>query len=667
MKKINTVFFSLIFILFYTLFPLTTSAATEPELPRIYIDTSLPAVSGKAIEVNSGGDLQKALNEAVYGDEIVLQSGAEFIGSFILKKKTGSGVITIRSSDMSKLPPPITRVDPSKHASYMAKIKSSGKNVAALSTEDGASGYRIIGIEFGKVDPSAVVTNLILLGNGSETSVDQLPKNIVLDRIYAHGDPTSNLRRCIALNGATLSVIDSYISDCHEVGADSQAIAGWNGTGPFKIVNNYLEAAAENILFGGNDPKITGLVSEDIEIRRNHLFKPLSWKIGDPNYAGKAWAVKNIFELKNARRVLFDGNILENSWVHGQTGVAIVLKSVNQNGKCTWCVTEDVTLSNNIVRNAVEGVRISATEGNPKPIKASRIKIENTIFENMTGKIFQILGGVSDVTLENVTAHSPKSILFGDNGDQSVNPNLTIKNSVLERGQYGIGAGADEGKKYLDKWFPGNTFENNVLVNTSGEFSDTKLSQKYSVSTTVVATKAAVSSGAGADMNRINAAIASASSPVTVVNPGKVETPKENTQTPSVSSGSSRGGGGGSSGSSQSPTPSTEDAGAIQKLKSQIALLMAQLAALSGQTVNASSGLSLSFTQNLTIGSDGSEVVTLQQMLVAQGHLVMPAGVAYGYFGPLTREAVSRWQTKRGINPATGYWGPISRSLSQSF
>ena len=41
------------------------------------------------------------------------------------------------------------------------------------------------------------------------------------------------------------------------------------------------------------------------------LGDPLSWRIGDPSYAGTEWSVKNLFELKNARRVLVDGNIFQ--------------------------------------------------------------------------------------------------------------------------------------------------------------------------------------------------------------------------------------------------------------------------------------------------------------------------------------------------------------------
>lgn len=95
----------------------------------------------------------------------------------------------------------------------------------------------------------------------------------------------------------------------------------------------------------------------------------------------------------------------------------------------------------------------------------------------------------------------------------------------------------------------------------------------------------------------------------------------------------------------------------MAELQAQITALMAQLAALQG-----SSAPSMTFTQNLTLGSTGSEVTALQQALVAGGHLSMPAGVAYGYFGALTKAAVAKWQAANGVSPAVGYWGPISRA-----
>lgn len=74
---------------------------------------------------------------------------------------------------------------------------------------------------------------------------------------------------------------------------------------------------------------------------------------------------------------------------------------------------------------------------------------------------------------------------------------------------------------------------------------------------------------------------------------------------------------------------------------------------VSAQTIN----------NNLTLGSKGEEVSTLQKFLVAEGYLSMPLGVSYGYFGLLTRKAVANWQENNGVSPALGYFGPISRSV----
>src|SRR5438093_5465661 len=47
--------------------------------------------------------------------------------------------------------------------------------------------------------------------------------------------------------------------------------------------------------------------------RYTSLFRSMIWKLGSPGYVGGAWGnpfiVKNHFELKNARRVLFEGNV----------------------------------------------------------------------------------------------------------------------------------------------------------------------------------------------------------------------------------------------------------------------------------------------------------------------------------------------------------------------
>lgn len=68
------------------------------------------------------------------------------------------------------------------------------------------------------------------------------------------------------------------------------------------------------------------------------------------------------------------------------------------------------------------------------------------------------------------------------------------------------------------------------------------------------------------------------------------------------------------------------------------------------------------YTRDLTIGSTGADVVSLQTTLVAKGFLVIPAGVSKGYFGALTKAALSNYQKSVGISPAVGYFGPVTRA-----
>ena len=98
----------------------------------------------------------------------------------------------------------------------------------------------------------------------------------------------------------------------------------------------------------------------------------------------------------------------------------------------------------------------------------------------------------------------------------------------------------------------------------------------------------------------------------------------------------------------------------IAELQAQINALMAQLASLQGGSTTTTAACT--FTGSLTVGSTGAQVTCLQQYLVANGKLVMPAGVAYGYFGSLTQAAVAAWQAANGVSPAVGYFGPISQA-----
>ena len=115
-------------------------------------------------------------------------------------------------------------------------------------------------------------------------------------------------------------------------------------SGPFLIENNYIEAAAENVMFGGNDPSIPNLVPSNITIRRNLISKPLAWR-------SQNWTVKNLVEFKNARSVIVEGNTIENNWAAGQTGYAFVITPRDQDGSAPWSVVRDIVIQDNVIRH----------------------------------------------------------------------------------------------------------------------------------------------------------------------------------------------------------------------------------------------------------------------------------------------------------------------------
>jgi len=434
---------------------------TAPARPQLLVDTTYVPPTGQTIAVPAGGDFQAALNDARPGDAITLQAGATYVGNFTLRNKPGADWITIRTSAPdSSLPPVDTRISPA-FSDVMARIVTASTNTPVLSTEAGAHHYRFIGIEFG-VAKDVAVWNLIELGTSLETSLTQLPHHIVIDRCYLHGGATTEAIRGVALNTAWSAIIDSYLSDFHSTTYDSQAIGAWAGPGPFKIVNNFLSGAGENVMFGGADPKIAGLIPSDIEFRRNHVFKPFSWKAGDPSYAGIRWAVKNSFELKNAQRVLVENNTFDGNWTQSQAGFAIVFTPRNQGGAAPWSVVQDVTFINNVLVRSDQGINMLGRDNNFPSGQLARVLVRNNLAYLVGGRMLQMISGTADVTVEHNTAdHTGDTVVSADG---AAHTRFVFRNNIATYGTYGIfGSGAGSGNAAMRTFFPGAIVERNVF------------------------------------------------------------------------------------------------------------------------------------------------------------------------------------------------------------
>ena len=536
------------------------------------------ALEAQTIYVAAGGNLQQALNDAQPGDTILLQEGAEFVGNFVLPVKSGVGWITLRSSAPDNvLPPPGVRIRPAD-APHLARIRSPN-SVAALRTAAGSHHWILRYLEFAANQNG--VGDILQIGDGSsvQSSLEMVPHHITLQQLFVHGDPALGQKRGIALNAAHVTISDSHISDCKGVGQDTQAIAGWNGPGPFTIENNYLEGAGENVMFGGADPAIPNLVPDGITFRRNYVSRPMAWRdpivstpqgvaatpeqggslgagvyayrivarrpVGSgnigrstaspetavtvddgsavrvrwdpvpdaseyrvygrtsgaqtmywtvqgtqfvdtgaagiseavPTSPGTVWTVKNLFELKNARNVVVEDNVLENHWKAAQAGFAIVFTPRNSNGACTWCVVEHVRFEWNLVRNVAAGVNLLGYDSSPSR-QTNDIAFRQNVFTDVTttlgghGWFMQIGDGPRDLIVEHNTIDANGSSLIYVYGGTSTDPRevygLRMVANAARHGSYGMnGSYFSYGNAILANYYPDNVFLANYLAGAS--------------------------------------------------------------------------------------------------------------------------------------------------------------------------------------------------------
>lgn len=413
------------------------------ELPRV-VPAHRDPYPGRPCSVTVPPGLTLASNIAgaissVRGGAVVcLPEAVTFGASNLPARAVGdTGYIVLRTD--TPLPPEGVRIRPST-ATRFAKIIVTVGGASALTTTPGTYGYFVRGIEITH-GPGVTLTNrLVALGDvgAIQDVMSEVPQRLILSQVWIHGTATSEIQTCVYLNSGSTVLVDSWLSDCHGKGYDSQAIGSTNGPGPHLIRNNYLEGVGENVMYGGATPSIPGLVAADITFSRNHVYTPIAWK--------GVWTKKNLFELKNAVRVLIEDNVFDGSWTDGQIGPALVFKSINDLGNCNWCRTTDVTVRRSLVRNAAGGIVFSGAE-NYNPIGtvdsvAKRFLIQDVVFEGLNvapytggGRAIQITGGASDIVFERtVIAGNIANGMVLDNIRTS--PRTAFRNSVWSHGGY---------------------------------------------------------------------------------------------------------------------------------------------------------------------------------------------------------------------------------------
>ena len=412
------------------------------ELPRVTMDTSAPVINGVVKYVGPTGDypgtltgLQQACDDRVNAnsaavDAIVLQAGVVIDGSVQLKKKlTQTAPIVLKGH--SDPAPEGTRAQMSTFVGgNYAKVRGGAGSSYAFYCDSGAHHWRLQGFEV-TVQPAVSFSGGMINLNDYPSEVAGtgtlagMPTDIVIDRMYIHGDPVKECKFGVRLGGIRQAVVGCYIADFHggNVLGDTQAISGYAGAGPYHIHNNYLEASGENFILGGADPYVLGTVPSDITFTKNHLFKPLSW-MSDATIRN---STKNLFELKNARRVLAEGNVLENCWSGGQTGSGVQITPVNQSATAPNSGVRDVVFRRNVMRNSSSGYNVTNenSEMGVTSIGLWRFVIQDTALWNVNDpaeiqneqRLMALLGGTEvqvthNTLLGSVNATATRAVIF---------------------------------------------------------------------------------------------------------------------------------------------------------------------------------------------------------------------------------------------------------------
>jgi hypothetical protein len=321
-------------------------------------------------------DWNAALQGVQCGDVILLEHGAVITGNFVLPGQACDAAhwVTVKSDAVGSdpnFPAEGVRATPchiglaslayypsypcANPANRMAKFVTASQ-LAAISTNGCTitpctDFWRFIGIEATNTAGTRTAHKLLEF-DGAD--------HMIVDRSVIHGtnaanppnglpfDQSNETQGGVNINGTYMAVIDSWVYDFICVGTcvDAQGVSG--GTSQYaqrahKIVNNLVAATGESWFWGGaphghfcgNWPDGTtnpNCTTTDIEVRRNHSFKPMSWFLAKGG-SGPHPITKNLGESKASDRSLWEANVDEYSftgWQTDQLGNAHLLTPKNQ-------------------------------------------------------------------------------------------------------------------------------------------------------------------------------------------------------------------------------------------------------------------------------------------------------------------------------------------------
>lgn len=427
------------------------------------VDFLTGPASGSVISVpdtgnpqTNGVNLQNAVNAAATTGRIFeLTPGAFYDVSLVIPQQaTRTGWHTFRPTNYASLPADGVRITPTLAGTLnLPRIRAlHGGGDGAINCVLGAHHCRFEGIYFTNAPGILDLSQMIWLGPDTATSESLISHHFLFKHCVFLTPDTVSCKRAIMVNATDVGITDSWFemaAGTSTVGEEGQTFTLGNGALRGSALNCFLAAAGENVMSGGVDTTNASMIPADWEIRGSHFYKYPRW--APTALGGTAHRqMKNILEIKMGKRLLFEGNIYENSYADAQAGFGVIYWTVNQGGGSAWNVTENITDRYNIIRNIRHGYQISDRQymsiASQLPLRANSIDIKHVLIELLgeieasNGWLLQLQGRVDNLKLNHITAHRVDRIITfvqaptvagqpAAVGDRSAN--FMLKNSVF--------------------------------------------------------------------------------------------------------------------------------------------------------------------------------------------------------------------------------------------
>jgi hypothetical protein len=186
-----------------------------------------------------------------------------------------------------------------------------------------------------------------------------------------------------------------------------------------------------------------------------------------PTTAGHKRTVKNLIELKNAKLVLIEGNVIENCWKADQKGYAVLFTPVNL-GLAAWTAVQDVVFRYNTVRHVGAGIQVNGRDTVKGSEYTSDVRIAHNVFTDMStkwggpGGWLVVSNGTRDVTVDHNTVDHD-GFIAAASGEANIG--FVYTNNLSRHNQWGIyGSSHGAGFDSINIYFPGIVMRRNVLA-----------------------------------------------------------------------------------------------------------------------------------------------------------------------------------------------------------